>query len=68
LGYCDAACTLLDVLPVPTFETSPSFGAFFIQEMIKADVVSTGWFIKSFTILKVYVNLFRGYTQGFELS
>jgi hypothetical protein len=40
LGYCDAACALLDVSPVPTFETSPSFGAFFIQEMVKANMVS----------------------------
>jgi hypothetical protein len=40
LGYCDAACDLLDVSPVPTFETSPSFGAFFIQEMVKANLVS----------------------------
>jgi hypothetical protein len=49
LGYCDAACALLDVLPVPTFETSPSFGAFLILEMIKADVVS----IKSIGSLSV---------------
>jgi hypothetical protein len=40
LGYCDTACTLLDALPAPTFETSPSFGAFLIQEMIRANVVS----------------------------
>jgi hypothetical protein len=39
LGYCDAACALLDVLPTPTFETSPSFGAFLIQEMVKLNKV-----------------------------
>jgi hypothetical protein len=41
LGYCDAACVLLDVSPAPTFETSPSFGAYLIQEMVKANTVST---------------------------
>jgi hypothetical protein len=40
LGYCDAACALLDVSPAPTFETSPSFGAFLFQEMVKANMVS----------------------------
>jgi hypothetical protein len=40
LGYCDAACALLDALPHPTFETSPSFGAFLFQEMVKTNVVS----------------------------
>ena len=39
LGYCDAACVLLDVLPSPTFETSPSFGAFLIHEMVKTNTV-----------------------------
>jgi len=39
LGYCDAACALLDVLPSPTFETSPSFGAFLIHEMVKTNTV-----------------------------
>jgi hypothetical protein len=39
LGYCDAACALLDVLPTPTFETSPSFGAFLIHEMVKTNMV-----------------------------
>ncbi|XP_021925064.1 leucine-rich PPR motif-containing protein, mitochondrial [Zootermopsis nevadensis] len=38
LGYCDAACSVLDALPQPTFETSPSFGAFLFQEMIKTNV------------------------------
>ena len=41
LGYCDAACALLDVLPSPTFETSPSFGAFLIHEMFKTNTVRT---------------------------
>jgi hypothetical protein len=41
LGYCDAACALLDVLPTPTFETSPSFGAFLIHEMVKTNTVRT---------------------------
>jgi hypothetical protein len=41
LGYWDAACALLDVLPTPTFETSPSFGTFLIQEMIKINMVRT---------------------------
>jgi hypothetical protein len=39
LGYCDAACALLDVLPSPTYETSPSFGAFLIHEMVKTNTV-----------------------------
>jgi hypothetical protein len=41
LGYCDAACALLDVLPPPTFETSPSFGTFLIHEMVKTNMVRT---------------------------
>jgi hypothetical protein len=40
LGYFGAACALLDVLPHSTFETSPSFGTFLFQEMVKANVVS----------------------------
>jgi hypothetical protein len=41
MGYCDAACALLDVLPSPTFETSPSFGVFLIHEMVKTNTVRT---------------------------
>jgi hypothetical protein len=41
LGYCDSACALLDVLPSPTFETTPSFGAFLIHEMVKTNTVRT---------------------------
>jgi hypothetical protein len=40
LGYCEAACALLDALPIPTFETSPSFGSFLLQEMVKTNMVS----------------------------
>jgi hypothetical protein len=29
---------------------------------------NTGCFKKSFTILKAYVNLYRGHTQRYELS
>jgi hypothetical protein len=41
LGYCDAACALLDVLPSPTCETSLSFGALLIHEMVKSNTVRT---------------------------
>jgi hypothetical protein len=41
LGYCDAACALLDVLPTLTFATSPSFGVFLIHEMVKTNTVRT---------------------------
>ena len=41
LGYCDAACALLDVLSPPSLEASPSFGAFLIHEMVKTNTVRT---------------------------
>lgn len=39
LGYCDVGYALMDVLRSLTFETSPSFGAFLIHEMVKTNKV-----------------------------